>query len=133
HWLGEIFLEARDRVPGFSPALCEELGVKWKEPPAPVDREKIETLLSGLAKVEKWKDPVKRGKRTFDDSEFVASVSAQFGAKGSLSPAQISVLDRMFLRYKDQIPGAEETIGKYGLEARPRTAARRRFQRKTPA
>ncbi|MBR1836357.1 MAG: type I DNA topoisomerase, partial [Kiritimatiellae bacterium] len=47
HWLGEIFLEARDRVPGFSPALCEELGVKWKEPPAPVDREKIETLLSG--------------------------------------------------------------------------------------
>ncbi len=132
HWLGQMFLDARERIPGFSRELCESLGVAWREPEAPIDRERVETLLSGLARVERWNEPVKRGRRTFDDHEFVTSVSAQFGARNSLSPAQLAVLDRMFLRYRDQIPDADATIARYGIKP-PERSSRRRFGSKSTA
>ncbi len=126
HWLGEMFLEARDRVPGFSPELCAELGVQWREKPAPVDAERVSALIAGLAHVKEWNKPVKRGRRTFDDREFVASVTAQFSSRHSLSEAQLGVLDRMFLRYRDQIPDADAIVARFGVKA-PERAPRRSF------
>lgn len=38
--------------------------------PAPVNDEEIEDILSGLANVAEWKEPVKKGRRVYDDSEF---------------------------------------------------------------
>ena len=130
HFLGEIFLNAASRVPDFSPALCESLGVEYHEP-VRIDAERVSALLSGLGRVTSWNPPVKRGRRSFDDREFVASVSAQFGSRGTLTERQLSALDRIFLRYRDQIEGAAEIIEKYQVKAPARKG--RRAAKETPS
>ena len=123
HFLGEILLNASSRVPDFSPALCESLGVEYHEP-VPVDAGRVSALLSGLSRVKEWNPPVRRGRRSFDDREFVASVSAQFGSRGTLTERQLAALDRIFLRYRDQIEGADEVIARYNVKAPARRGRR---------
>ena len=123
HYLGEIFLNAASRVPDFSPALCESLGVEYHEP-VRIDADRVSALLSGLSHVTKWNPPVRHGRRTFDDREFVASVAAQFGSRGSLTERQLAALDRLFLRYRDQIDGSEAIIAKFQVKAPPRRSRR---------
>ena len=60
-------------------------------------------LIEKLARITKWKDPVKRGKRVFDDKEFAQSVSDQFKRNGALSPRQRAAISKMLGRYKDQV------------------------------
>ena len=60
-------------------------------------------LIEKLSKITKWKDPVKRGKRVFDDKEFAQSVSDQFKRNGTLSPRQRAAISKMLGRYKDQV------------------------------
>jgi hypothetical protein len=60
-------------------------------------------LIAKLARITKWKDPVKRGKRVFDDKEFAQSVSDQFRRNGTLSPRQRAAISKMLGRYKDQV------------------------------
>jgi len=65
--------------------------------------------------ISKWNEPVKRGKRTYDDSEFYQSVSQQFEQKGLLSDRQLGALKKMLGRYKEQIPNYKELVAKYDL------------------
>ena len=60
-------------------------------------------LIEKLSLITKWKDPVKRGKRVFDDKEFAQSVSEQFKRNGTLSPRQRAAISKMLGRYKDQV------------------------------
>ena len=123
HFLHQIFLSARERIPDFSPALCESLGVTYKEP-APADRERIAAVLAAYDTVQTWNEPVRRGKRVFDDAEFVRSLREQFEKKGALSEKQTSVLERMLFRYKEQIPMLDELANRYGLRPPEPRAAR---------
>ena len=128
-WLGRIFLDSRDRIPPEEfAAACAEAGLEAK-PAEKVDPEKAGRVIGALSRVTQWADPApgRRGRKGFDDKEFFASVSAQFGARGVLTPPQMRVLDRMLLRYKDQIPEAAQIAADYGIEAKPR---RRRTQAK---
>ena len=128
-WLGRIFLDSRDRIPPEEfAAACAEAGLEAK-PAEKVDPEKAGRVIGALSRVTQWADPApgRRGRKGFDDKEFFASVSAQFGARGVLTPPQMRVLDRMLLRYKDQIPEAAQIAADYGIEAKPR---RRRAQAK---
>lgn len=128
--LEDMLVEAAPSVPGWSPELCEELGVAWREP-ASQDPELAGDLVSALGRVTQWAEPVKRGARTFDDRAFYVSVASQFGTRNGLSYKQIAALQRMFLRYFDQIPDAAEIAAKHGLE---KSASRksRRFTAKKP-
>ncbi len=121
HYLDRIFLDTRDTVPGFSKELCESLDIVYGEPVQQNNAE-TEDLIAGLANVTAWKEPVKKGRRVYDDSEFYKSVATQFSVKKHLSEAQMKVLERMFLRYKDQIPGAEETIAKHNIKLPAKTS-----------
>lgn len=119
HYLERMFLGARDNIPGFSRELCERLEIAYSEPVA-VDTAKIESILAGLGQVHTWKEPVRKGRRVYDDAEFFKSVTAQFTAKKSLSEPQVKVLERMFLRYREQIPNADETIARHEIKLPPR-------------
>ena len=79
-------------------------------------------LLEVAAKIVTWREPVKRGKRTFDDKDFFESLSRQFKQRGGLSPRQRAALGKMLFRYKEQIPDFEETALRLGLRKnKPKT------------
>jgi hypothetical protein len=115
HYLERMFLDGREAIEGFSKELCESLEIEYSET-APVNTAETEEILAGLASVTTWKEPVKKGRRVYDDSEFYKSVATQFTVKKHLSEAQMKVLERMFLRYGDQIPDAPGIIAKYEIK-----------------
>ena len=81
-------------------------------------------MLAAYDTVQTWNEPVRRGKRVFDDAEFVRSLREQFEKKGALSEKQTSVLERMLFRYKEQIPMLDELANRYGLRPPEPRAAR---------
>ena len=72
-------------------------------------------LMEMLGQVTQWQEPVKRGKMTFDDQAFFASLSEQFNRKRSLSPRQRYAMKRMTFRYKAQIPAFDRYAEQLGL------------------
>ena len=121
-WLGRIFLDSRDRIPAEDfAAACAAAGLDGGDAEK-VDPEKARRVIAALSRVAEWgaPAPARRGRKAFDDKEFFASVSAQYGARGVLSAPQMRVLDRMLLRYAAQIPEAAQIAADYGLEAKPR-------------
>ena len=81
---------------------------------APVDPA-VPGLLKLLAEVKVWKEPVRRGRRTYDDEEFVSSLRDQYARRRSLSPRQALALRRVCVTYKDQMPDFEEVADTLGL------------------
>ena len=127
-WLGRIFLDSRGRIPPEEfEAARAQAGIDGS-PAEKVDPEKAARVIAALSRVTQWGDPApaRKGRKAFDEKEFFASVSGQFGARGVLTAAQMRVLDRMLLRYADQIPEAAKIAADYGIEARPRRRAKAR-------
>ena len=99
--------------------MRKELEISASLPPS-ADTAKAEALLGGLGHVTAWEEPTKKGKRVFDDADFYNSVATQFAVKQRLSEAQMRVLERMFLNYKEQIPGADKTIATHDIKVQTR-------------
>ena len=91
---------------------------KWmqgtKLPPA--DTGAVGRVLELLGGVKEWAPPSKRGKRTYSDEKFVASVARQL-EKGErdVSQRQLETLVKMAWRYRDQLPDAESTLKELGF------------------
>ena len=85
---------------------------------APVDPA-VPELLKLLETVTEWKEPVRRGRRTYNDQEFVASLRDQYARRSSLSPRQVLALRRVCVNYKAQIPTFEEVADRLGLRELP--------------
>ena len=85
---------------------------------APVDPA-VPELLKLLETVTEWKEPVRRGRRTYNDQEFVASLRDQYARRSSLSPRQVLALRRVCVNYKSQIPTFEEVADRLGLRELP--------------
>ena len=86
-----------------------------KEPPA--DAGKVTSVLAMLEKVTEWGPETKRGKRTYSDERFVASLREQIdeGAK-PVSDKQLLALVKIVIRYCKQIPDAEQTLAGLGFQ-----------------
>ena len=87
--------------------------------PAPADdefHEKIKGMIAMTEEIDEWKEPVKRGRRTYDDKAFVESVKSQYEEKGSLSERQVAAFGKVIAKYKDQIDDFESKSKKFGLE-----------------
>jgi len=86
-----------------------------KEPPA--DAAKVAAVLALLRRVERWAPEVKRGKRTYSDERFVASVIEQM-EKGEkpVSDKQLEALAKIAIRYRDQLPGADKELDNLGFQ-----------------
>ncbi len=72
-------------------------------------------LLEMLGQVTQWQEPVTRGKRTFDDQAFYASLAEQYSRKKFLSPRQRFAMKRLAFRYKAQIPQFDRYAEQLGL------------------
>jgi len=126
-WVARLFLNARDRIPAAEfEALRTRFGIE-DAPGERVDRDRAEAVVSALAAVTAWAEPAARrkGGRVFDDKSFYASVAAQFGTRGAITPPQLAALERMLLRYRDQIPGADAIAERYGIRPAARRASAR--------
>jgi len=92
----------------------QTLQLKAEEVEQPPDTESP-VLLEMLGQVTQWQEPVTRGKMTFDDKAFYASLSDQYGRKKSLTPRQRYAMKRMVFRYKAQIPQFDQYAEQLGL------------------
>ena len=85
---------------------------------APVDPA-VPELLNLLGKVKDWKEPARRGRRVYNDQEFVSSLRDQYARRNSLSPRQVLALRRVCVSYRDQIPEFDEVSERLGLKDLP--------------
>ena len=110
--LNNLVVGQSDKIEGFE-AIKETLDL-------PVDQaEKDETtgiLVEAMVPVKDWKEPVKRGKRVFDDKAFYESLSEQYQQKGFLTPRQQAALKRMVRRYRDHVKNYDAVADACGLK-----------------
>jgi DNA topoisomerase-1 len=69
--------------------------------------EETRNVLAALEQVREWTEPVKRGRRTYDDSETVQSVREKFQADGQITTRQQQMLHNLACKYIEQI-GSEQ-------------------------
>ena len=84
-------------------------------------------LLAALGAVKDWNEPVTRGKRTYDDRAFIASLTQQLDARHFLTDRQFEALKRLVRGYQAQIPDYVALAAKHGIKppaARRRAAAK---------
>lgn len=85
------------------------------------------SVLKALEQVSTWAEPVKRGRRTYDDKEIVASVGEKFKEDGKITSRQQQMIFQMACKYIEQM--SQETIDELKLtkpEA-PRTETGRKI------
>ncbi len=100
---------------------CEAVRAKLSEfvpggfEEAPADPS-IPVLLKMMESVKEWRPATKRGKRVYDDQEFVKSLKDQYARRHSLSPRQLVALKRVVTLYRQQIPDFAERAKELGLK-----------------
>jgi len=85
-------------------------------------------VLTALEQVSDWAEPVKRGRRTYDDQEIVGSVRERFTEAGKITSRQQQMLFRLACKYIGQI--SPETVTGLKLEKpeAPRTETGRKIE-----
>ena len=76
----------------------------------------IPGLLGLFDNLTEWRPAAKRGKKTYDDKEFVRSLADQYARRHSLSPRQVAALKRVVGVYKGKIPDYAAKAAALGLE-----------------
>jgi DNA topoisomerase-1 len=88
-----------ESIPGFE-QLKPVLDAASPADEAPTHAVDPKPILDGLRAVTSWKDPVVRGKKTWDDKAFFESLDRQFRESNRLSPRQVFALRKLAKRYK---------------------------------
>ena len=101
----ELSVSLKSRLSAFAPAASE------KPPTDPA----IPDLIEMMNEIKTWREPVKRGKRTFDDKEFADSLTGQFARRKSLTPRQVAAMKKLLLSYREQIQDYALRAEKLGL------------------
>ncbi|MBR1920863.1 MAG: type I DNA topoisomerase [Kiritimatiellae bacterium] len=79
----------------------------------------IAGLLELMETVTEWRPASKKGRKVYDDKEFVKSLSDQYARRRSLSSRQIMALKRVAVAYRDRIPGFDAASERLGLKDIP--------------
>ena len=113
----KLICRNREQIPDFDArakefglTMLDDPGAQPSKPPLPETQRKLELL-----QAVKFNEPRKVGKRVFDDSKFVESLRQQVVQGKGLSPNQISYLDRLVMKYSEQIPDLEKESEALGL------------------
>ncbi len=77
----------------------------------------VPALFELLKEVKKWREPLKRGRRLYNDQSFVTSLNDQFSRRRALSPRQVIALKRIVYAYQSQIENFEERAKELKLNA----------------
>ncbi len=75
----------------------------------------VPKILALFDTVKEWRPKAKRGKRVYDDKEFVTSLTEQYARRHSLSPRQLQALKRVVAIYHSQIPDYAARAAELGL------------------
>ena len=75
----------------------------------------VPRLLEIMNGIETWREPIKKGRRHYDDKAFVESLMTQFQRRHSLSPRQTMALKRVVVAYRSQIPDYDAKAEELGL------------------
>ena len=80
------------------------------------DQEIAARLLNYVEQVAEWAPPVKRGKTTYSDEKFVASVRQQLEAgEKKLTMRQVEALLKLAHKYREQLPNPDQVATELGL------------------
>ena len=96
------------QVPSFD-SIAERFALDKPEDIAEANKDTAK-LIALFDQVKEWAEPTKRGKRVYDDKEFVESIASQFKSKGQLSDRQVAAAKRTLKKYAEQIANYEEVI-----------------------
>ncbi|MBO7720901.1 MAG: type I DNA topoisomerase [Kiritimatiellae bacterium] len=77
---------------------------------------RIAAMLQMFDGVTSWRAATKRGRRLYDDREFIKSLSDQYARRHSLSPRQFMALKRVIIAYRERIPDYDAKAAAIGLE-----------------
>ncbi len=106
--LKKLLFRYKDQIPGFA-ELAARLTIDTSAaaqaetaPPSPETLRKLELL-----RPVNFAEPRKVGRRTYDDREFVESFRHKVESGRELTPNQIAYLDRLLVKYREQIPQYE--------------------------
>jgi len=80
------------------------------------ESDQAKALLGTLENISNWAEPVKRGRRTYDDQKFFTSIKEQFEKDGELTEKQWGALLNIALKYKEQLPAFDEFVSKYSVQ-----------------
>ena len=105
--------EIRSRLAEYVP---EGFGSRETDPTLPL-------LFKLLSTITEWRTPVKKGKKSYDDRSFVASLAEQYKARRSLTSRQISALKLIANSYKDKIPDFAKYAKELDLDNLPASDA----------
>ena len=103
--LGKIAQRYRESITDY-PALAKALDLPEEETPeldnaqSAASADDTAALIEELAKVTNWNPPERRGRRTFDDKAFYASLAEQFNNGRKLSDKQLAALKKLAERYR---------------------------------
>ncbi len=75
----------------------------------------IRALMDMVSEIRAWREPVKRGKRVFDDRDFAESLKGQYARRKTLTPRQQLALRKLVVPYRDQIADFEARAKAIGL------------------
>jgi len=109
--LDKLLLKYADQIGGREQVVAQFGLVEQEMKPG----EDSGPILSLMESVSAWKDPVKRGRREWDDHAFYESLKSQYAQKHELSFKQHMALKKLVVRYRDQIPTFAEEAEKHGL------------------
>ncbi len=77
----------------------------------------VNGLMSAFPDSIEWAPPEKKGRRTYDDREFLLSLKEQVESGKQLTNKQWKALLILAVRYEDQIPGLKSLATKFDLES----------------
>ncbi len=109
--LDKMLLKYADQIGGREQVVAQFGLVEQEKKPG----EDSGPILALMESVQAWREPVKRGRREWDDHAFYQSLKAQYAQKHELSFKQHMALKKMVVRYRDQIPSFAEEAEKQGL------------------
>lgn len=81
------------------------------------DQGKAGQLLDLMADVKEWAPPTTRGKRTYSDEQFIASMREQLAeGKKPITMRQVEAVVKMAWKYKDQLPDLGDRLSALGYQ-----------------
>ena len=99
--LGKMIEKYQDQIPDAAEFL-KTINAKMTVVEDPAADEKAalaKNLIAQFDKVTKWAEPVRKGRRVYDDREFVKSIANHLDAGKVLSDKQIEALKKMAAKY----------------------------------
>ena len=117
--LDSLFADHADASSQLQDAM-DELKKQLAEKPAETTLDLLSAMLEGVSE---WEEPVTRGKRVYDDKNFIESLKEQTDSGRKLSSAQLNALKRIVVKYRKQLDNYDELKEKVDLPAEPSEAA----------